>query len=72
MANTKQSINTTPLELFICAITKPYHALAYEYKFAEALKKQGDICFDYAEVPQNRPDYGTNRDLFDRTCKPKS
>lgn len=62
-----QGINATPLELFLCDIAKPYQALAYEYRLGEALKKHGNTCLKDAVVPQNSPDYATNRDLFDRT-----
>ncbi|KAF2999181.1 hypothetical protein E8E14_005448 [Neopestalotiopsis sp. 37M] len=60
-------INVTPLEVFLCAISKPYDGLAYEYQLAEALKRQGKDCFKDLIVPTKNPDYEMNRDLFDRT-----
>lgn len=62
-----KAINTTPLELFLCAIAKPYDGLAYEYALAGALKSQGHTCFKDILVSSQSPDYGINRDLFDRT-----
>ncbi|ETS79151.1 hypothetical protein PFICI_09004 [Pestalotiopsis fici W106-1] len=61
-----KAINVTPLEVFLCAIAKPFDGLAYEYQLADALKRQGDDCFKDIIVPTQHPDYGINRDLFDR------
>ncbi|KAI0137171.1 Mus7/MMS22 family-domain-containing protein [Xylariales sp. AK1849] len=66
-----KDINVTPLEVFLCAITKPFQAFAYENRLAEALKRHGDPYLKDAvvigNVDGNRPDYPGNRDLFDHT-----
>ncbi|KAK9778771.1 putative Mus7/MMS22 family-domain-containing protein [Seiridium cardinale] len=62
-----KGINATSIELFLCAIAKPHPALAYEYRLAEALKRQNDCCLKDVIVPKHGPDYGANRDLIDRT-----
>lgn len=61
-----KDIDASPLELFICAITKPYQGLAFEYKLAAALKRQNDPYFKDMAIPSCKPDYEANRDLFDR------
>ncbi|KAH8677513.1 Mus7/MMS22 family-domain-containing protein [Xylariales sp. PMI_506] len=61
------SINTTPVELFLCAITKPFGWLSYENKLAEALKKHEEFYLEEAVVYGGMPDYPSNRDLFAQT-----
>jgi hypothetical protein len=61
-----KDIDATPLEFFICAITKPYQALGYEYKFAAALKRQHYPYLKDVAIPNCKPDYEANRDLLDR------
>ncbi|KAI1851656.1 hypothetical protein JX266_003118 [Neoarthrinium moseri] len=60
-------INSTPLEFYLCSITKPSQSLAYEYRLVRALKLQGNPYLKEIAVHRDNPDYELNRDLFDRT-----
>lgn len=61
----KQDVGATTLELFLGAIAKPFQYLAYENRFAEALKRHDDpyLIDAFIDVGKN-PDYNSNRDLF--------
>ncbi|RYP74508.1 hypothetical protein DL771_002982 [Monosporascus sp. 5C6A] len=58
-------LGTTTLELFICAITKPFQYTAYENRLAEAMKRHDDpYLIDAFINVGERPDYNSNRELF--------
>jgi hypothetical protein len=63
-----KDLGTTVHELFLSALVKPCQFLAYENRFAQALKRKDDPYLRDAFVDVGKhPDYNTNRDLFE--CK---
>ncbi|RYP28054.1 hypothetical protein DL767_007385 [Monosporascus sp. MG133] len=60
-----KDLGATTLELFLCAITKPFQYTAYENRLAEAMKCHDDpyLVDAFIDVGGN-PDYNSNRDLF--------
>ncbi|RYP09173.1 hypothetical protein DL764_001444 [Monosporascus ibericus] len=60
-----KDLGVTTLELFLCAITKPFQYTAYENRLAEAMKRQDDPYLIDAFIDVGgSPDYHSNRDLF--------
>ncbi|RYP81679.1 hypothetical protein DL769_001911 [Monosporascus sp. CRB-8-3] len=63
-----KDLGATTLELFLCAITKPFQYTAYENRLAEAMKRHDDPYLRDAFIDVGRsPDYNSNRDLFSHT-----
>ncbi|RYP51277.1 hypothetical protein DL768_003374 [Monosporascus sp. mg162] len=60
-----KDLGATALELFLCAITKPFQYTAYENRLAEAMKRNDDPYLIDAFIDVGgSPDYNSNRDLF--------
>ncbi|KAI1328040.1 hypothetical protein F5Y16DRAFT_164137 [Xylariaceae sp. FL0255] len=54
-----------PLEMFLAEVVKPNEYLAFENRFAMALKRCGEAMLENATIDLGKPpDYNSNRDLF--------
>ncbi|KAI0007953.1 Mus7/MMS22 family-domain-containing protein [Xylariaceae sp. FL0662B] len=63
-----KDLGATILDLFLVEVVKPFEFLAYENRFAQAIKRHGEPYLKDAVIEiGNSPDYNSNRSLFSHT-----
>ncbi|KAF2965059.1 hypothetical protein GQX73_g8521 [Xylaria multiplex] len=63
-----KDLGLTPLSLFLVEITKPFEYLAYENRLAMSFKRLDETYLENISIKVgNKPDYSSNRDLFNHT-----